>query len=99
MQWPDYMPPTNPRSKGGVKDILEINKKIRLEGVAKKDDTLQPTLRFPPLHYQVIIRRFPELVCPDAEIREQAWAKFMASSLAEPYMVRDRFVVAEWARV
>ncbi len=45
-------------------------------------------LSIPVLDLERIKDRYPELRAPDAETRNRAWAKFIASSESTPYKVK-----------
>lgn len=46
-------------------------------------------LHIPPMDFQVICARWPDLLSPDHEINTKAWDKFMNSPESEPYRVRS----------
>ena len=45
----------------------------------------RPALTIPTLDLHRLFRIYPDLACPDAEIKTKAWMKFMNSSESEPY--------------
>lgn len=84
--------PTDGTKKGNAyrREVLNLNKEIR--------NSIEPLghlpwgssmLQIPELDYYVLIRRFPELNSPDAEIKTKSWDKFARSTASEPYRVRS----------
>lgn len=45
----------------------------------------RPVLTIPDLDLHRLFRIYPDLACPDAEIKTKAWLKFMRSSESKPY--------------
>ena len=71
--------------------ILEANQELR-----KSPDALRPLsfmgweLSIPELNYYALVKKYPELGVPDHDTRFRAWKKFLGTSEADPYRVRDR---------
>lgn len=45
----------------------------------------RPALTIPTLDLHRLFRIYPDLKCPDGEIKTRAWLKFMRSSESKPY--------------
>ena len=71
--------------------ILEANQELR-----KSPDALRPLsfmgweLSIPELNYYALIKKYPDLAAPDKDTSFRAWKKFLKTSEADPYRVRDR---------
>lgn len=71
--------------------ILEANVELR-----KSPDALRELsygkwmLSIPELHYHRIVQKHPDLAALHMHTRHQAWKKFINSSEAAPYRVRNR---------
>jgi hypothetical protein len=71
--------------------ILDANRELR-----KAPGALRPLswagleLSIPELHYYRLVKKYPELASRDGETKTRAWRRFLASSEADPYRVRDR---------
>jgi hypothetical protein len=61
---------------------------LRKRGGAAPMDFGVVELSIPTLDYEVITRRYPDLVSPDAEISKRAWDKFIQSSESSIYKTR-----------
>ena len=69
---------------------LEFIDRVRIEKTATPREFMQPMCCIPPLDWAVLKHRFPELICPDAEIQAQAWAVFLAHPASEPYRTNEK---------
>jgi len=47
-------------------------------------------LNIPEVDYEALVIKYPDLRCKDSLTRTLAWTKFMATSEADPFRVRDR---------
>ena len=71
--------------------ILDENAEIRKnEGALRKLQAMEWALQIPTLDYYNLTKANPELVSPDAEIRNKAWRKFIESDISLPYRVREQ---------
>ena len=68
---------------------LEFINRVRVEDVAKPREFMQPMCSIPPLDWAVLKRRFPELMSPDAQIKQQAWRVFLLHPASEPYRIKE----------
>ena len=78
-------------SRNGSADraaVLAMNQGIR-EGRLPRvfHDRMAVSLNIPPLDYEVLIRKYPDLNSKDTEIAHKAWQKFTRSTESEPYRV------------
>lgn len=69
---------------------LETMQRVRIEETPRKLDFMGPMACIPALDWEVLKRRFPELISPDTQIQKQAWDIFMAHPASEPYRVKER---------
>lgn len=71
--------------------ILDANAELR-----KNPDALRTlpgmgwALCIPELHWLRLRKTHPELFAPDATTQQKAWHRFIASSEADQYRIRDR---------
>ena len=71
--------------------ILDRNRELRKNPGALRELTFAGLeLNIPVLHYERLTAKYPDLHSLSAETRTRAWRKFMGSSEADPYRVRDR---------
>lgn len=82
---PEKRPPNGARHRH-----LELIHRVRIEQTPRDLEFMQPMLSIPPLDWAVLKRRFPELVCRDAQIQRQAWDVFLAHPASEPYRVKEK---------
>ena len=67
----------------------ERNHQLRLNPGAQRDLSFgRQVLAIPELDHYHLLRKYPDLASHDAEIKQAALAKFMASSESAPYKVR-----------
>lgn len=78
-----------------VREHTQPNRRAILEQVKTRRDNPgsvrdfpglgRPAMTIPMLDLHRLFRIYPDLRCPDAEIKTKAWMKFMNSSESEPY--------------
>lgn len=68
---------------------LKLLKHIRDNKLHRKLDWGYHAFAIPPMDWAVIKIRFPDLVSKDAQIMNQAWAKFRADPISMPYRVQS----------
>jgi len=84
------------------RQLLTLNQELRnLDTPMGHHSWGSNVLQIPELDYYVLVKRFPDLQAPDAEISTRAWDKFLKSPESEPYRVRrtDRKGVIQPNRV
>jgi hypothetical protein len=72
------------------RQVLEQARQLRVDGTRPGTPWAGSELMIPELDYYVLVRRFPDLASPDAEIRLKAWKRFLGTSLADPYRVNPK---------
>lgn len=96
------LPEGTKRGNETRRQVLTLNKELRnLDNPMGHHDWASNILNIPELDYYVLVKRYPDLQAPDAEISTRAWDKFLRSPESEPYRVRrtDRKGVIQPNRV
>ena len=71
--------------------ILEANRELRKNPAAIRPMSFMGwELCMPELNYYALIKKYPDLAAPDKDTSLRAWKKFLRTSEADPYRVRDR---------
>ena len=71
--------------------ILDDNQRLRNEPEAMRNLSFAGlALQIPEPDLYALWRKYPELNAPDKMTRRNAWIRFMGSSEADPYRVRQR---------
>jgi hypothetical protein len=72
-------------------EILENNLRLRNEPDAiEHKESMGWELSIPEVDFYHLIDIYPDLNSSDKDTRERAWKRFLGSSEADPYRVRDR---------
>ena len=78
---------TQPREDRILDDLSEIRKS---PDALRNLEWAGWELSIPELHFHRLVQKYPELQAPDREICLKAWKRFLGTSEADPYRVRDR---------
>ena len=71
--------------------ILQLNQQVRNDKDAvRKMDWAKPYLNIPTRALLALWKKYPDLKCPDSEIRTKAWLKFLATSESDPFRLQHR---------
>ena len=71
--------------------ILEDNARLRNEPEAMRDLSFAGlSLNIPEPDLYALWRKYPDLNAPDTMTKRNAWLRFIGSSEADPYRVRNR---------
>jgi hypothetical protein len=80
--------------------ILERNARLRNEPETLKNlDFAGLQLTIPEIDWYILVRKYPDLKSTAQEVRRIAWQKFFASSESDPYRVRPRNLITQWAGI
>jgi hypothetical protein len=78
------------KGNAGRKEILNLNKELRnLTDPLGHSPWGSIILQIPELDFYVLVKRYPDLMSPDAEISTRAYDKFLRSPESLPYRVRN----------
>ncbi len=83
--FPETRPPNVAR-----KNHLDFLARVRIENTPRILDFMAPMASIPPLDFEVLKVRFPELISRDTQIQKHAWNIFMAHPASEPYRTKER---------
>ena len=67
--------------------LLELNARCRIEAPLRELSFCRLVLRIPVVDRERLRATHPELDAPDKDIRNSAWARFIASSESTPFKV------------
>lgn len=71
--------------------ILDFNAELRKnKGALRHLSFAGLELNIPEIDFYVLLKKYPDLGCPDAEIKTKAWRKFIGTSESDKFRVRDR---------
>ena len=88
-QFEKYGLPERRSANKDRQESLEKLAQVRKDDSSRKQDWGYLACSIPPLDWAVIKVRLPDLMSPDAQIKNQAWAKFLNSPESLPYRVQE----------